>query len=139
MIRQYGRNFFKKKILGVFETRQLALGKEVFLHSYFNVKDHPLFFNQANQTAAGFDCRYWSGIPKTEVEKQVRSRALLGKPKHWGKGSRERIGEYQRKRAVQEEYNVIRVHLKEEARARNRKQATCPHCGLTGGLVSMKR
>lgn len=49
-----GPQWFQKKILNCYETREQALAKEVFLHNFFNVKDHPLFFNQANQTSTGF-------------------------------------------------------------------------------------
>mgnify|MGYP002629010343 CR=1 FL=1 len=53
MIR-FGPEAFTKKIIAVYPTRAEALALEVKLHHYFNVKDHPLFFNRANQTSTKF-------------------------------------------------------------------------------------
>ena len=47
-----------KTILKEFNTRKEALEHEVELHAKYNVKDNPLFWNNANQTSTKFD---WSG------------------------------------------------------------------------------
>jgi len=51
---QYGPLAFYKKIVGIYPTRMHALEKEIALHARFNVKDHPLFLNRANQTSVNF-------------------------------------------------------------------------------------
>jgi hypothetical protein len=43
-IRRWGVKWFRKKILGTYATRVEALAKEVSLHAWFDVKNHPLFF-----------------------------------------------------------------------------------------------
>jgi hypothetical protein len=42
-IKTWGLTWFKKKIIGIYPTRQQALTKEIQLHAYFDVKNHPLF------------------------------------------------------------------------------------------------
>ena len=49
-----GSEWFQKKIVGCYPTRKEALAKEIKLHSFLNVKDHELFFNQSNQTSTRF-------------------------------------------------------------------------------------
>jgi len=51
---RYGPLAFCKKIVGIYPTRMHALEKEMALHARLNVKDHPLFLNQANQTSVYF-------------------------------------------------------------------------------------
>jgi hypothetical protein len=48
------------------------------LHTRFNVKDHPLFFNQANQTSVYFS--YIRHQPCSEVHKQKIREKLLNQP-----------------------------------------------------------
>jgi hypothetical protein len=49
-----GEKYFKKKFLAEFSTRESALNHEIKLHERFNVKNHPAFFNLANQTSYKF-------------------------------------------------------------------------------------
>lgn len=51
---KFGHQWFTKKIISIYSTRVEALAKEIRLHAYFNVKDHPRFFNRANQTSVRF-------------------------------------------------------------------------------------
>lgn len=49
-------NHYKYKIIKIFETqRSDAKLLESFLHKKFDVKNHPLFINRANQTSKKFD------------------------------------------------------------------------------------
>jgi len=56
-IAHYGLAHFTKKILAVYPTKEAALTKEIALHARLNVRDHPHFFNQANQTSTRFSAR----------------------------------------------------------------------------------
>lgn len=70
-IQVWGLQWFRKKILRRCKTRRDAVLYEIELHRRFNVKAHPLFFNRANQTSAG----YQPG-PLTEIHKRRLSAAL---------------------------------------------------------------
>lgn len=74
-IKHLGREWFKKKILACYSTKQEAIEKEVLLHAYFDVKSHPLFFNRANQTSSGFV----TGEKLTEAQKQKLREKATGK------------------------------------------------------------
>lgn len=52
--KQLGQECFYKKIVSVYPTRFLAISKEIRLHSFFNLKAHPFFFNKANQISTRF-------------------------------------------------------------------------------------
>jgi len=54
VVRWRGLDSFRKKILAIYETSEEALSHEIALHARFNVKDHPAFFNRANQLSTGF-------------------------------------------------------------------------------------
>lgn len=54
-ITKYGIQNFKKEILNVFETRDLALFDEIKLHIDFDVDINPNFYNKAKQTSHGFN------------------------------------------------------------------------------------
>ena len=54
VIKVIGMKYFLKKILAIYFTREEALQREIEIHARFDVKNHPLFFNQANQTSTGF-------------------------------------------------------------------------------------
>jgi len=56
-----------KHILATWETRQEAVSHEILLHDCFDVAVNPEFFNQATQTAVGFDT---SGKPSSFKGKQ---------------------------------------------------------------------
>jgi len=46
---------YKYKVLKVFSTREEAIEMEIMLHKRFDVKLHPKFYNESNQTSTGFD------------------------------------------------------------------------------------
>jgi hypothetical protein len=56
-----------KHILSTWDTRQEAVNHEILLHDCFDVAANPEFFNQATQTAVGFDT---SGKPSPMKGKQ---------------------------------------------------------------------
>ena len=56
-----------KHILATWDTRQEAVSHEIVLHDCFDVAVNPEFFNQATQTALGFDT---SGKPSPMKGKQ---------------------------------------------------------------------
>lgn len=68
----YGASSFTKKILATFETRSEALAYEARLHTRFNVKDHPLFFNQANQTTSSFCYTQVTDAQKAKISASLK-------------------------------------------------------------------
>ena len=72
MIR-FGPEAFTKKVIATYPTRAEALALEVKLHARLDVKNHPLFFNQSNQTSTKFTT---SGSPSEATKaKMVASHA----------------------------------------------------------------
>lgn len=70
----YGALWFRKKILGIYETRKEALAKEIALHHRLQVKTHSRFFNRAHQ-------RFQHGAHTREtISNLVINQAMLGKP-----------------------------------------------------------
>ena len=55
-IKKFGLNFFKKKIIKVFNDKQSAMELEIFLHEKFNVDKNILFFNKSKQSKWGYNC-----------------------------------------------------------------------------------
>ncbi len=51
---RFGPASWTKKVIAIYTSREVALAHEARLHQRLNVKDHPLFFNRANQTSSGF-------------------------------------------------------------------------------------
>lgn len=74
-IKQFGMKYFKKKIIASFSTREESIALEIKLHSYFDVKNHVMFFNKANQTSTGFI----TSQPLTEDQKQKIREKATGK------------------------------------------------------------
>jgi hypothetical protein len=48
LIQHHGPQVFKKKIVSVYSTPKEAAAKEICLHTYFDVKNHPAFLNRVN-------------------------------------------------------------------------------------------
>ena len=46
---------YNYKVIKIFGTRVEAVEREIFLHAKFDVKLHPKFYNEANQTSTNFD------------------------------------------------------------------------------------
>lgn len=83
----FGKECFKKKIIGCYPTKTEALAKEIQLHACFNVQDHPLFFNLSNQSSTGFTTSVKLSADQIEKIRQkargrthsAESRALMSK------------------------------------------------------------
>jgi hypothetical protein len=69
---------YRYKIIGVFPTAELALSKEIKLHSKFNVALNSNFYNKARQTSSKF---YFdaTGITRSEEQKEKISKAHKGR------------------------------------------------------------
>ena len=52
--RSYGPEYWTKRVISDYPTHTGALALEVRVHAYFDVRNHPLFFNRANQTSTKF-------------------------------------------------------------------------------------
>lgn len=85
-ISKYGIEYFKKKVIKVFDTAEDAIRHESKLHEKFKVDKHKLFFNKCKSTIWGFRStglilsgRTYEeihGIEKAKELKQVRSSKL---------------------------------------------------------------
>ena len=53
---------YRYKIVSIKDTREQAVGVEIYLHEKYDVKSNDNFYNKANQTSIGFDA---SGLKKT--------------------------------------------------------------------------
>lgn len=84
--------YYKYKIIKCFDSREYATEYEIFLHEYFNVKNHPSFYNQ---TSSGF---HTQGYKHTANALEKMSKAKKGKPnisfkgKHHTEESKRLIG-----------------------------------------------
>lgn len=67
-IARFGPEAFTKKIIAVYPTKKQALALEVKLHARLDVKNHPLFFNQSNQTSTKFTT---SGSPSETTKAKI--------------------------------------------------------------------
>lgn len=67
---------FKVKILKFFDNKSDMYIYESFLHDYFNVKDHNLFFNEANQTPFGFNTKglNYKNSDETKARKKIANK-----------------------------------------------------------------
>ena len=55
-IQKYGKEWFSKKILNVYDTRESAIDKEIALHTRFDVDRNEWFFNKCKQSKWGYNC-----------------------------------------------------------------------------------
>jgi len=69
---------YKLKIIKEFDNYDDMIIYESFLHWYFNVKSHSVFFNEANQTPFGF-ANNRAGCVLSEVHKNKISKSITGK------------------------------------------------------------
>jgi hypothetical protein len=51
---KYGLNYFKKKVIKIFDVAENAIEHESLLHERLNVDKNPLFFNKCKSTIWGF-------------------------------------------------------------------------------------
>jgi hypothetical protein len=136
LIKEKGIENFKKKILGVFATREEAIAHEIKFHSRLQVDDNPPFLNILRQTSVRF--RYGNkGSEHIAKANAMRSAKLRGVQKMTPEG-RKAVAEYQRNVRVRTEQE--RQELRERAIERSKQETTCPHCGKIGkSIVSMHR
>lgn len=82
----FGLDFFTKKVTGVYATREAAMLAEIKLHDYLDVKNHPLFFNRANQTSTKFV------TPKGDLPLETRAKiAESARARYAAMGPEERV------------------------------------------------
>lgn len=80
-IKQYGIQYFRKKIIRVYSDRISAITHEMKLHEKFSVDVHPKFFNKSKQTIWGYNCMGTAvkGLSYEEIygpEKALKLKAL---------------------------------------------------------------
>ncbi len=68
-----GKRNFKKEILSIWDTRELALKEEIRLHNIYNVAVNNTFYNKAKQKTTGFDT---TGVNLSETHKNKISNSL---------------------------------------------------------------
>jgi hypothetical protein len=116
------KDCFTKKILGIFLFEKDALEAEVSYHRFFDVKNHPKFLNQANQTSQKF-CYDNTGRVQTLEANKKRSKKLKGKILSHSTREKIKLAQLTRERSEEETKN----------RSKNMKivsqmRKECPHC-----------
>ena len=135
LIKKLGKKSFKKKILGIFVKKEIALEEEVLYHKKFIVSTHPRFLYKALQTTTGFEFDNTGRV--NSIESNIkRSITQLGKAKQ-SPESRASIAYYQKYERVRTEEELER--LKTSAQERNKQLVTCPHCGKEGQFTAFRR
>lgn len=81
-----GKEWFKKEILAIWDTRELAVEHEIRLHNHFEVGANPMFYNKSKQTNTGFDT---TGIIVTEETRKKLS--LSGKDRKHTEDTKRRM------------------------------------------------
>jgi len=88
---RYGPEWFTKKVVSVHRNREEALAKEIKLHAHFDVKNHPRFFNRANQTSTKFTT---AGAPSAATREKISAtmkRNLVGVGRHASEATRAKL------------------------------------------------
>jgi hypothetical protein len=116
------KDCFTKKILGIFLFEKDALEAEVSYHHFFDVKNHPKFLNQANQTSQKF-CYDNTGRVQTFEANKKRSKKLKGRSVSHSTREKIKLAQLTRERSEEETKN----------RSKNMKivsqmRKECPHC-----------
>lgn len=129
-IKEFGLATFEKKILAVFETRELAVAHEVHLHAILNVDYDDGYYNRAKQKTTGFDTsslvgekNWFYGKHHSEATKQKLREKNLGKPSPWkGKSPSQKTRELLRQ-----------ANLGKRASSTTKKKMQASHMGLFAG------
>lgn len=66
----FEKDCFQKKILGIVLFKKDALALEIFYNRFFDVKNHPKFFNHANQTSQKFCANNTGRVQTFEANKK---------------------------------------------------------------------
>lgn len=135
-VNTYGKESFRKKILGIYLSAERALRFEVHYHEVLNVANHANFFNLARQTTTGFYFNNTGRVQSVESNK-ARSEKQSGRKKFHSAEGLQRIAKYQKIDRQRSDEEL--TDLRSNTLARNKQQTTCPHCGKNGQLVAMKR
>jgi hypothetical protein len=102
-------------------------------HKFFDVKNHPKFFNRANQTSTKF-CYDNTGRKQTPESNKKRSEKLKG-----------RIITLSARQKIQfHQLNRERTEIETKNRSNNMKkickvQSECPYCNKQGQISGLKR
>lgn len=75
-IHKEGKELFRKEIIAIWDTRELAIDFEIKLHHYFEVSSNPNFYNQAKQTSTSYDR---TGSKHSKEAKEKLSNKNIGK------------------------------------------------------------
>lgn len=124
-------HMYKVKIVSEYKTRKEALSHEIILHTRFNVKQHPSFYNKCNATSDGFSMQGVKKPFKNLSKLHCKNLSISRTGKSLTKKHREAIGNGNKGKIVSEE-------CKQKMRCPKPK-ATCPHCNKTGGIANMKQ
>lgn len=83
LIKRYGKDHLRKRILRVHDTRENAMLHEIELHNKYDVAVNERFYNKAKQTSTGFDTTgtygSWNGRTHTDETKVKMSETKKGK------------------------------------------------------------
>nr|YP_009184922.1 putative GIY-YIG homing endonuclease [Jenufa minuta]ALO63009.1 putative GIY-YIG homing endonuclease [Jenufa minuta] len=134
LIKKYANKHFSKRILGIYVCKDHAIQKEIYLHHYFDVKNHSKFYNLSNQTSRKFEYDNTGRVQKLEVNLK-RSKAQKNRTKHTFE-SREKISKSQLARKRSEEETLNR---RKRITDLNQKYVVCPYCQKTVQKVAAKR
>lgn len=132
--RQHGSFCFKKKILGIYLTKQEALNHEVRYNETFKVDTNKAFLNKARQSTTAFFYDNTGSI-QTAESNEKRSIALKGRNRFTAEGLANLIA-YQ---TAREHSDFDREALRQAALARNTQRVICPYCGKEGQATAMRR
>ena len=88
-ISRFGKEFFTKKIINIFDTKEESLHLEIRLHEKLSVDRHEKFFNRCKQSKWGYNCtgtvvkgktyEEILGIERAAALRQLRSINAKGK------------------------------------------------------------
>jgi hypothetical protein len=132
-----------KDIIGVFDTKNEALSKEISLHN--ELYDNPLCLNGAKQTSKKFsfcgsgENHPFFGHKHSDETKHKMKLAKLGKKQRpYSEKARANMSAAQKGRKLSDEHrNNLRLARLGKTKSKNRR-VVCPHCNKEGGVSGMK-
>lgn len=130
-ILKYGSEFFKKKIIRIFASKNEAINHEIKLHERLDVQSHPIFFNRYNQSRCGFNGSYLKGKTYEEIHGIERASELKNKrSKQWkgrnNKGTRNSM------------YGRTHTEESKKIQSENRKGKGLGYKWVTNGIETKK-
>lgn len=153
---------YKYKIVGIFESAEIAVLREIRLHIKFEVGESFRFYNKARQTAAGFDrtgCIMPSGFGekhskdisgekhpfygklRSQVTKNKISKSLTGKTQPAETKLKRSIAMKGQKKSeiTKEKMRKPKSDSHRESMRKPKEIVKCPHCEKLGGQNLMTR